>query len=156
MECASAITESINNRISIRNIPSHSMQPYFSMRPASTKYTLLPIVEPRIKSKVKLETFPYFNTSNTFNPGDRVAPWSGFVHNIQTESELRNQVYALQHCSKSVYVPSSTSDLYSYKSQNTEKINQPHPLLFQTDFFPQCTKQINSGDKLFFNNTREM
>ena len=85
-----------------------------------TKYSLYPVVDPRSQLKVGLEDLPAYNVSQTFNPGTRQAPWSGFVSNINTESILRNQVYALQKCSQASFVPDSSSDLYKYKFKNSK------------------------------------
>ena len=41
-----------------------------------------------------------------------MAPFSGFVENVDVESVLRNQIFALQKNDQAVYVPSSKSDLY--------------------------------------------
>jgi hypothetical protein len=99
---------------------------------------------------------PIYNSENVFNPGTS-APYSGYATNINKESELKNQIYALQSCSQSVYVPSSKSDLYmnyGLSSQNTPQ-NYPHSLLFKeenyNDFNPN---QYNIGVDLFNNNTR--
>jgi hypothetical protein len=155
MECSSSITDSINKRIFSRNIPSGQLQPYLSPRPAMTKYSILPIVEPYKKPKVQMETFPSYNVAHTFNPGSNMAPWSGFSENINIESELRNQTYALQRASQAVYVPSTDSDLYAYTKPNPKhQTTQPHPLLFKTEKLNDpCS--VNPGHTLFHNSTRQ-
>ena len=154
--CNSQIHEQTNKRIYERNIPSEILQPYLDVRPAMTKYTYFPIVEPRKELTVPLQNMPTYNVNKVFNPGNTQSPWSGFASNINKESELRNQVYALQKCSQSVYVPNSTSDLYNYKFQ-TPKQHNPHELLFQNESFAQFNpnpepKIVGSG--IFMNNTR--
>ena len=47
---------------------------------------------------------PIFNPANTFNPGTANAPWSGFSTNINTESQLRNQFFALQRNDQAEYI----------------------------------------------------
>ena len=96
--CGINRTQELNSRIAERNIPSSYLQPQFSMRPVSTKYALLPIVDRRAKSSVPIKTTTTYNPKVTFNPGTAVAPWSGFVSNINKESELRNMYFALQRC----------------------------------------------------------
>jgi len=106
------ILHETNTRLTDRLIPSQNLQPYVDVRPVSTKYSFLPVVDPRKKSHVPLVNNPKFNVNNVFNPGNTQSPWSGFEVNL--ESELRNQIHPLQKSSQAVYVPSSTSDLYSF------------------------------------------
>jgi hypothetical protein len=155
-ECVSNIHKETNKRIYDRNIPSQMLQPYLDVRPVMTKYSYFPIVDPRKEISVPMEQMPTYNVNKVFNPGNTVSPWSGFASNINLESELRNQVYALQKCSQSVYVPNSSSDLYDYKFKTVTQPN-PHQLLFQTDSFSQFNpnpdaKTVGSG--IFLNSTR--
>jgi hypothetical protein len=155
-ECVSNIHKETNKRIYDRNIPSQMLQPYLDVRPVMTKYSYFPIVDPRKEISVPMEQMPTYNVNKVFNPGNTVSPWSGFASNINLESELRNQVYALQKCSQSVYVPNSSSDLYDYKFKTATQPN-PHQLLFQTDSFSQFNpnpdaKTVGSG--IFLNSTR--
>ena len=133
-ECVSNIHKQTNQRIYSRNVPSQMLQPYIDVRPVMTKYSYFPIVDPRKNINVPLQQMPTYNVHQTFNPGNRQAPWSGYATNVNIESELRNQIYALQKCSQSVYVPSSTSDLYNYHFQTKTQPN-PHDLLFQNETF---------------------
>jgi hypothetical protein len=154
--CVSDIHRETNQRIYSRNIPSQMLQPYIDVRPVMTKYSYFPIVDPRKNINVSLQQMPTYNVNQVFNPGNTQSPWSGFATNINVESELRNQIYALQKCSQSVYVPSSNSDLYNYKFQ-TIKQTQPHELLFRNDNFesfnPNPAPGI-CGSGIFNNNTR--
>jgi len=122
-ECVSEIHNTTNRRIYDRNVPSQMLQQYIDVRPVMTKYSYLPIVDPRKEVDVRMKQYPTFNPHTVFNPGNTQSPWSGFASNINTESELRNQIYALQKCSQSVYVPSSNSDLYEYKSSLINTVN---------------------------------
>jgi len=145
-----------NMRIYNRNIPTQNLQPYLDVRPVMTKYSYLPIVDPRKELNVNLQQNPTFNPYTTFNPGNTKSPWSGFASNINTETELRNQIYALQKCSKSVYVPCSKSDLYNH-TINPTSVPQSHSLLFKTenfkDFNPNPDNK-NVGTSIFMNSTR--
>jgi len=157
-ESASQITNDINRKIYDRNVPSQFLQPYLSVRPVMTKYSLMPIVDPRAPINVPLDQQPVFNVHNVFNPGNTQSPWSGFASNINNESVLRNQVYALQECSQSVYVPSSNSDLYkfSFKPDKSANCYQPFPGLFAKEQFNEFDP--NSEDLahgLFMNHTRQ-
>ena len=133
-ECVSDIHKQTNQRIYSRNIPSQMLQPYIDVRPVMTKYSYFPIVDPRKNISVPLQQMPTYNVHQVFNPGNTTSPWSGFASNINLESELRNQVYALQKCSQAVYVPNSNSDLYNYKFRTVNQPN-PHELLFQNESF---------------------
>lgn len=155
-ECVSDIHKQTNTRIYDRNIPSQILQPYINVRPVMTKYSYFPIVDPRKQINVPLIQMPTYNIHQVFNPGNTQSPWSGFASNINTESELRNQVYALQKCSQSVYVPRSSSDLYTYKFQTQTKPN-PHELLFRNESFETFNPNPDSnicGSSIFNNNTR--
>ena len=155
-ECVSDIHKETNERIYNRNIPSKFLQPYIDVRPVMTKYSYLPIVDPRKSINIPLEKMSLYNVEKVFNPGNTTSPWSGFASNINLESELRNQIYALQKCSQSVYVPQSNSDLYNYKFQSIKK-NNPHELLFHNESFEQFNPNPDSknvGSYVFYNNTR--
>jgi hypothetical protein len=155
-ECVSEIHKDTNKRIYSRNIPSQILQPYIDVRPVMTKYSYFPIVDPRKPINVPLQKMPTYNVNTTFNPGNTQSPWSGFASNINKESELRNQIYALQSCSQAVYVPSSNSDLYSYKFQTPSQPN-PHQLLFQENSFEQFNPNPSPnlcGTDIFYNSTR--
>ena len=155
-ECVSKIHQQTNERIYDRNIPSQPLQPYLDVRPVLTKYSYFPIVDPRKEISVRLEQRPTYNSHNVFNPGNTQSPWSGFASNINKESELRNQIYALQKCSQSVYVPNSTSDLYAYNFQTPYTPNQ-HELLFKNETFdnfnPNPAPKL-CGSGIFLNSTR--
>jgi len=147
----------LDNRIFERNVPSAPLQPNFSIRPVSTKYAILPMYDRRIPSSVPIQKFPTYNIANNFNPGTAQAPWSGFASNINVESAMRNQFFALQNCEQSTYIPNSTSDLYQVcvaKSSNTLP-NQFHLLQKQEHFAPVNPNSCNLGKGLFMNHTRQ-
>lgn len=152
----SKFQEEENRKLYSRNIPSQQLQPYLDVRPVMTKYSYLPIVDPRREINETLIQQPTYNTNAVFNPGNTQSPWSGFATNINTESELRNQIYALQRCSQSVYVPNSNSDLYSLNFE-TNMTQMPHNLLFKEESFNQFNPNpsVNKvGQGLFLNSTR--
>jgi hypothetical protein len=157
-KCVSTYKEEENEHLYARNIPSSTLQPYVSVRPVMTKYSYLPIVDPRRQINAKLNEQPTYNINSTFNPGTDIAPWSGFASNVNTESVLRNQIYALQKSSQAVYVPSSTSDLYSdfYKPKNTGSPHV-HQLLFKENQFNTFNPNPDDtivGSNMFMNATR--
>ena len=154
--CNSKIHLQTNERLYNRNVPSQMLQPYLDVRPVMTKYAYFPIVEPRKKITVPLQQMPTYNVNTVFNPGNATAPWSGFASNVNKESELRNQIYALQKCSQAAYVPSSTSDLYDYKFQVKQQ-QSPHELLFKQETFEEFNPNLCSRTQtynMFMNSTR--
>lgn len=122
--------KTMNQRCFQRNIPSRSLQPYLNVRPVMTKYATFPVIDRRKEATVSINQEPIYSPNAVFNPGTDVAPWSGFATNVSIESELRNQINRLSCSDKTVYVPSSRSDLYSYEwnkqiiADNTNK--QPY------------------------------
>jgi hypothetical protein len=156
MECVADIHKQTNTRIYDRNIPSKVLQPYLDARPVMTKYSYFPIVDPRKQINVPLIQVPTYNVSQVFNPGNSMSPWSGFASNINKESELRNQIYAIQKCSQATYVPKSNSDLYTHQFKTRTQPN-PHELLFKSETFdsfqPNPSPNI-CGTSIFNNNTR--
>jgi hypothetical protein len=155
----SQIHEQTNTRIYNRNIPSQPLQPYLDSRPVLTKYSIMPIVDPRKQIDVPLIQLATYSPHAIFNPGNDFGPWSGFSSNVNHESELRNQIFALQSCSQATYVPSSKSSLYEVKWQNKAKsMSQPFPDLFKKEEFLPTNPNAYSekiGYALFNNATRQ-
>lgn len=152
----STIRTQTNTRIYDRNLPTQMLQPYLDVRPVMTKYSYLPIVDPRKQVDTRFEQLPTFNSQKVFNPGNTQSPWSGFASSVNVESELRNQVFALQKCSQATYVPKSNSDLYKFPAFAQDN-PQSHSLLFQQEHFQNFnpnpdTKIVGSG--IFHNSTR--
>ena len=155
----SEIHNDTNTRIYDRNLPSQMLQPYIDVRPVMTKYSFMPIVDPRKELNVRMTQMPTYNSSKIFNPGNATAPWSGYASNVNLESDLRNQVFALQKCSQSVYVPGSNSDLYvnEFNNKASRTSNQQHTLLFHQEHFSDFNPNPNAkviGTGLFNNFTR--
>ena len=153
--------DEINNRINSRRFSDYPLEPNFSPRPVSTKYSLMPVMaknsnpEPTVPIQPQLEHIIQMN----FNPATRNGPFKTYARNVDTETVLRNQTMALQKSSQSVYVPSSTSDLYNV-SVVSRPVFQPYSHLFDTPSFTQGVHPnlLNSGSKIgkdqFFNSTR--
>jgi len=119
---------------------------------------VLPIVDPTRQVNAPLNQQPTYSVGNVFNPGNAKAPWSGYASNVNQESELRNQIYALQDCSAATYVPSSNSSLYKVKWHNSTPVSQPFPDLFKKenfcDFNPNPDPKM-VGYSMFNNATRQ-
>mgnify|MGYP001180289551 CR=1 FL=1 len=164
--CQDERTENLNKRIFARNIPSSPLQPQFSMRPISTKYDCMSIVDRRPKSHVNIVTRPTYNVKTIFNPGNAEAPWSGFATNINDESKLRNQFFALQRCEQSYYVPSSNSDMYNVEVGGRDEYDKFKGLVkpaskalgslyVKSNLGPFNPNTCNVGNRLFNNHTRQ-
>jgi hypothetical protein len=125
-----------NNRIYERNIPPQPLQQYVSFRSVPTKYSWLPIVDPRVDPEILTPVieYPTYDPYTQFNPGNTTSPWSGYATNVDTESVLRDQIYAANRCSTTTYVPNSDSNLYIH---SIAKPNSSHPLAE----FPHLFKQ---------------
>jgi hypothetical protein len=142
-----------------RNIPSKPLQPYLDARPVLTKYSIMPIVDPRKQIETPLIQQSTYTPETVFSPGNDFGPWSGYASNVNHESELRNQIFALQNCAQSDYIPSSKSNLYQMKWQNNNNnLEQPFPDLFKNEQFCPINPNSNPdkiGFALFNNATRQ-
>ena len=152
-------TEELNQRISQRNVPSGQLQPQFDIRPLSTKYEMMTIFDRRAFPTVEIQNMPDYNIATTFNPGNAQAPWSGFASNINDESRLRNQFFALQRgAHQSCYIPSKSSDMYNANAHvnGNTPYNQPFPSLFEKHTFETYNPcPANLGINFFDNCTRQ-
>ena len=147
-------TLELSERMAARNIPSRPLQPQYGIRPVSTKYALMPIVDRRAPTHVPIKTEPTYQVNKVFNPGTAQAPWAGFASNVNTESVLRNQFFALQRCEQGNYIPDSRGDLYNVSVQGSNE-EQPFPDLFKNEPLPASDMNpCGLGKELFNNNTR--
>ena len=148
----------MNSRTYTRNIPSQPLQPYLEARSVLTKYSIMPIVDPRKEINTPLIQQATFNPDQIFNPGNATAPWSGFASNVNKESDLRGQNFAIQECSQATYVPSSKSSLYNVHWKNPTIYSNPFPELFKKEEFGPVSPNDNPntiGFSLFNNATRQ-
>jgi hypothetical protein len=148
---------SINSEISDRNIPSGGITMNFSFRPVNTKYTFMPTVAPLLKALEPIQNYNNYDTSSIFFPGTRKMHFCGFASNIDSESTLRNQFFALQKADQKVYVPPSTSDLYVNNINFvTKNDNLDSHLLFREEQFQDFNPNRfpTMGNELFYNSTR--
>ena len=156
--------ESINQAMYDRNL-SHGnagLRPYMDSRSVPTKNVLFSAVQEHRTSSVPLDRYPAYNpytrmnasrslesvvggfqppdhNENVFAPIQSKGPTDYFLANVDAESTLRNQFFALQHgADQAVYVPSSSSDLYRVQvPTHSHPDAQPFPSLFSAN-------QINS------------
>tara|TARA_Y100000741_G_scaffold166574_1_gene126029 strand:- start:5944 stop:6453 length:510 start_codon:yes stop_codon:yes gene_type:complete len=147
----------MNNNLYTRNIPSRDIQPNFDPRPVSTKYSTLPLTDHKKETNIPIIKQDNYNSSEIFYPGTRKPNYSGFATNIDKESTLRNQFFALQAADQANYIPSSTSDLYMDPiNKQTVSKDLDETLLFKqsefADFYPNPSVII--GNRIFDNATR--
>jgi hypothetical protein len=147
----------LNDRIKERQFPDSPLEPMFAPRSVPTKYSHFPIINRRKPMNEPVVPYLDYNLKINFNPGTQNAPPSGYLNNIDTETVLRNQQFALQKAEQSVYVPSSNSDLYK-TTVISKPSEQTHPLLFEQPVFenrlhPNVANSNIGRDKLF-NHTR--
>ena len=149
-----------SERLAARNIPDGNLAPQFSMRPASTKYSIMPIVDQRSPAALTpLKPEADFNVDNMFNPGNAQGPWPGFANNVDNESKLRNQFMALQKSDQADYIPPTTSDLYSSTTNYVNPSPDKSKLMFsqeafQTNMNKRCPFVDDANANIFSNSTR--
>ena len=149
------INDELNHRLSKRNISSSQLQPQFSSRPVSTKYSLMSIVDMHAPTVVPIVKHPTYNVEKVFNPGNTMSPWCGFSANVNNETLLRNQLFALQTSAQAVYIPSTNSDMYKVNVTGRKEV-QPFPDLFkEQSFAPFNPNTLPVGTNVFNNSTRE-
>ena len=140
-----------NDRIYQRFVPSFQPQISLDVRPAQTKYTTMQINDERPHVNTPHDNRKLYNVNNDFLPVAYGAPANTFLTNIDQESILRNQFFALQKCNQKEYVPSSNSDLYKVEVVG-RKENNAHSLLFNQDSFKSSNSKLNFKDNKMFNN----
>ena len=160
--CQQDRTSELNERIFSRTQSNRVPNVYFSPRPVSTKYSIMPISDPEVESTVRIELRQPYNTTSSYLTGASVnggaggkGPWDGFAHNVNDESVLQNRFVALTKCQQGVYIPNEKSDLYEGKNLVVNNNAPKHGLLFEGGSLK--TKNYNclpDTKKIFNNNTR--
>lgn len=158
--CANNTVNIINERILARNLATGNIDVLISPRPQHTLYTMplenvIPPTQDCNSRIMKYDTHP----KQYFLPCTRNGAWSRYSNNINTESILRNQVYAIQNAPQAHYVPSSRSDLYNSTVPNNNNIdsnNEPHAALDKEGQFQFLPPPVDLGNRLFNNDTRQV
>ena len=88
-------TDELNDRIFKRNIPTLELEPNFDPRPVSTKYSTLPLIDHRKEANIPIINQGCYNSEEVFYPGTTKPHYCGFATNVDKESTLRNQFFAL-------------------------------------------------------------
>lgn len=155
--------DELNDRIYIRNTPDQNtiLQPQFDIRSVPTRNcSVFPILDLKSSARTKIINRDY-DTEKNFAPiNTHRGPTKRFLSNIHTESQLRNQYYALQHgADQAVYIPSSSSELYRVNVPVTmNPQQQPFSGLFEKKNYVTTENSYinnsNIGKDTFNNNTK--
>jgi hypothetical protein len=148
--------DELNNRIYDRNRADGNLEPNFDPRPVPTKYALFPIIDRRAATNERIYKTPNYSVEHQFNPGTS-GPVSGFLSKVNTESELRNQYFALQRgAGQDVFIPKSNSDLYVAPTFTSIGPSQPFPELFSVLDYKNMNAPLpqSIGHDRFNNHTR--
>lgn len=154
-----ARVDELNTRICSRFSADAPLHPNIDVRPSSTKYARFPIVDFATIPKVPLPRTLDYSMATNFAPIQGNGPVDGFTTNVNVESSLRNQFFALQRAPQAAYIPSSTSDLYNTVLAQPSVVEvQPYPKLFDryqmNPFAPVRNSDPKVGADVFLNNTR--
>jgi hypothetical protein len=161
--CNNDRVDELNERILARNVASGNMDMAVGFRPEATKYTLPNLSIKTPNNYNNFNNVPY-DITKSFNPGNTMGPWSGFVAKVNDESVLRNQIHALQNCPQTQYIPNNNSDLYNVNiPNNPNNPEQLFPNLFAKPAFSNTEKHSpnkdnsngNLGNNMFNNDTRQ-
>jgi hypothetical protein len=152
--------DDLNTRTQSRQYSDFPLPPNFDPRPAETRYSIFPMLDKRMPTTVPIESnFGYAMETNFTPPITTNGPVAAYINNVNVESNLRNQYFALQKgADQSSYVPSSKGDLYNVYVPSRPS-EQPYPLLFEKPVYehkihPNLAAAPNIGRDLFHNNTR--
>jgi len=149
-----------NEQIFSRNIPTNNMVMNFSSIPVSTKCTTFPILNNNVSTfndnQIVGTAKNVYNSETTFFPGTDKPHFNGFSTNIDRESILRNQFFALQKADQSRYIPSSNSDMYLLNKHNSYNIMDKNNKSFTEGNFNEFNPNISNkiGNLTFNNSTR--
>ena len=152
----------LNDRLFARTLPDQNtrLEPCFDIRSTPTRNCqVFPVLDLKSSSRTKIQKHDY-NVNNNFAPMTKAGPIKGFISNVHTESQLRNQMYALQNgADQAIYIPSSTSDLYRVPTPVTlNPEQQPFTGLFEKKTYVTTENNYinnsNIGKDIFNNNTK--
>jgi len=152
--------DELNQRLGQRQFSDRPLQPNYDPRPVPTKYSHFPIVDRRkVAPSTPLNNYLEYSSNTTFAPiVSHNAPVDTYFQNIDSESGLRNQFFALQKgADQAIYVPESGSDLYGFSAVGRQE-SQTHTDLFLKQQFsqvPNANANPAIGCDRFFNHTRQ-
>lgn len=145
--------DELNFRLSSRIYPDYIIPQSITPRSIETRQTILgKSLDPRnLFKKTDIIKYSEINSSlsNNFICGDKGEP-NWFLANVDTETILRNQYFALQKggvAPQATFIPDSNSELYRSKlPYNTNVVEQPFPLLFENTQFRENQRKPTNGD----------
>jgi len=144
-----------NEELFKRNLPSTWLKPNFDIYPVPTKYTSMQLMDQRGIPTVQIMNTKPYDPSIVFNPGTSKAPREYLINNIDVESKLRNQIFALQKCDQREYVPEVSSDLYmNYVHPGKELFTPFTNLQYKNKFNDTNPDRCNLAPEMFNNHTR--
>ena len=150
--------DELNERTTARQFADKPLKPCFDMRPVPTKYSIFPLIDRRVPSQESHNKYLDHSLTTNFCPNIHKGPADGFIKNVETETILRNQYFALQRgADQAVYVPSTTSDLYGFTAVGRQE-TQTHPTIaaqykFESRVHPNLASGKIGQDR-FHNYTR--
>lgn len=148
--------DEINERLNSRKQSDTMLEAVFDPRPTGTRGGMMPVITTKTQSNEQFYGYTDYNVSKNFAPATRTAPFRGFAENINEESELRNQIFALQRSEKGLYVPQSFGDLYMVNVPEKELTQQEqqhfYPGLFKQEQFSRFDPGSRYDTKKMFNN----
>ena len=86
----------LSNRIAARNMPSRPLQPQFSMRPVSTKYALLPIIDRRAPASVPIHKEPTYSVEPLGNQAKIERKRVRFLSKLEVNAKNLGKVFFFQ------------------------------------------------------------
>lgn len=152
--------DELNQRLGQRQFTDKPLQPNYNPRPVPTKYSHFPIIDRRKAAPpTPIASYLEYSSKTNFAPIiSHNGPVDTYFQNIDSESVLRNQYFALQKgADQAIYVPESDSDLYGFSAVGRQE-SQTHPDLFLKQQFSQVPNaNLNPaiGSDKFFNHTRQ-
>ena len=145
--------QELNERLFDRNTSIRPVSVSIDVRSTPTRYVKMPVVNMRPVSNVQCPHVVPFNINKQFFPGNTKSPYDGY--NVDRETILRNQTFALQKCDQSAYVPPSNSDLYAKSIPQKMYTGRFQNMFNKPDLEPNDPNPENLGQFLFNNHTRE-
>jgi len=152
--------DELNQRLGQRQFADKPLQPNYDPRPVPTKYSHFPIIDRRKAAPpTPLVNYLEYSSKNIFAPiVSHNGPVDTYFQNIDFESGLRNQYFALQKgADQAVYVPESSSDLYGFSAVGRQESQTHTDLFLKQQFSQQANANVNPaiGSDRFFNHTRQ-
>jgi len=155
--CQQDRTQQLSDRLWDRNRTTAPVKMQYSIRPTSTQFVVMPVLNCHNPVTVPCRKEPIYNTETMFMPSN-TAPFSGYQAKIDTETRLRDTIFPLQSCPQAKFIPSTKSDLYhnQYLTEGGRKEKMTNPLLFVEPTFPPFNPNLcGTGYNLFNNFTRQ-